>query len=78
MTKTLTPEQLAQIAEQSQKTKTAAEKVENTLKESAALLVEAKESMIIAMLKENLDVEMVSIATKTPIETIEKIRLSMQ
>ena len=78
MTKTLTPEQLAQIAEQSQKTKTAAEKVENTLKESAALLVEAKESMIIAMLKENLDVEMISIATKTPIETIEKIRLSMQ
>lgn len=78
MTKTLTAEQLAQIAEQSQKTKTAAEKVENTLKESATLLVEAKESMIIAMLKENLDVEMVSIATKTPVETIEKIRLSMQ
>lgn len=77
MTHSLSKEQLEEIALQSEQTKTAAEKVENTLKSSAALLVEAKESMIIAMLKENLDVEMISIATKTSVEYVEEIRLKL-
>ena len=78
MTSPLSNEQLKDIAAQSEKTKVAAQKVENVLKESAALLVEAKESMILAMLKEDLDVEMISIATKTPIDVVESIRLKMQ
>ena len=71
-------EQLQKIAEQSENTKNAAEKVESTLKASANLLVEAKESMIIAMLKENLDVEIISIATKTSVAQVEAIRLKVQ
>ena len=77
MTTPLSKEQLTEIATQSQETKKAAEKVENVLKESAQLLVDAKESMIIAMLKENLDVELISIATKTPVEKVKEIQLRL-
>lgn len=78
MTNSLSKEQLARLAAKSEETKAAAENVIKTLNDSAELLIEAKESMILAMLKENLDVEMISIATKTSVEQVEAIRLKMQ
>ena len=67
-------EQLQKLSEQSKATKHAAEKVGNTLKHSAQLLVEAKESMIIAMLKEDLDIDLISTATKTSHEQVLHIK----
>ena len=78
MTNSLSKEQLAQLMAKSEETKAAAENVIKTLNDSAELLIEAKESMILAMLKENLDVEMISIATKTSVEQVEAIRLKMK
>lgn len=78
MVNSLSKEQLARLAKKSEETKAAAENVEKTLNDSAALLMEAKESMILAMLKEQIDVETVSIATKTPVDVVENIRLKLQ
>lgn len=77
MVNSLSKEQLARLAKKSEETKAAAENVEKTLNDSAALLMEAKESMILAMLKEQIDAETVSIATKTPVDVVEKIRLKL-
>ena len=59
-------------------TKSAAQKVEHVLRESAASLTEAKESMIIALLKENVDLHIIHHSTGTSIERILGIKESLQ
>ncbi len=58
-------------------TKLTAQKVEHVLRESAASLTEAKESMIIALLQENVDIQIIHQSTGTPTERILEIKKSL-
>lgn len=74
----LTPEQLQQAQQKLSETKLQAEKMENVLHKSAACLVEAKESLILALLESDVDVHIISESTKTPTERVLELKASMQ
>ena len=74
----LTPEQLEQAQQKISETKLQAEKVENILHKSALCLVEAKKSLILALLESDVDIHIISQSTKTPIERILELKESMQ
>ena len=74
----LTPEQLEQAQQKSLETKLQAEKVEDILHKSALCLVEAKKSLILALLESDVDVHIISQSTKTPIERVLELKESMQ
>lgn len=66
----LTAEQIKEAQVKALETKLAAEKVEMILRNSAASLLKAKESMIFALLEEKVDLHIISQSTHTPIERI--------
>ena len=72
----LTQEQLLEAQRTTEETKRAAEKVEEVLRKSAASLLEAKEALILALLAEEVELDIISQATKTPMEQIIKLRAS--
>ena len=74
----LTTEQLEQAQQKIVETKLQAEKVEDILHKSALCLVEAKKSLILALLEAEVDVDIISESTKTPIERVLELKESMQ
>ena len=74
----LTPEQLEQAQQKIVETKLHAEKVEDILHKSALCLVEAKKSLILALLEAEVNVHIISQSTKTPIERVLELKESMQ
>ena len=74
----LTPEQLELAQQKIAETKLQAEKMEDVLHKSAICLVEAKKSLILALLEAEVDVHIISESTKTPIERILELKTSMQ
>lgn len=74
----LIPEQLEQSQQKIVETKLHAEKVEDILHKSALGLVEAKKSLILALLESDVDVHIISQSTKTPIERVLELKESMQ
>ena len=72
----LTQEQLLEAQRTTEETKRAAEKVEEVLRKSAASLLEAKEALILALLAEEVELDIISQATKTSKEQIIKLRTS--
>lgn len=74
----LTPEQLEQAQQKICDTKLQAEKVENILHKSALCLVEAKKSLILALLESDVDVYIISQSTKTPIERVLELKASIK
>ena len=74
----LTPEQLEQAQQKLSETKRQAEKMEEVLHKSAICLVEAKESLIVALIESNVDVHIISESTKTPLERVLQLKAAMQ
>lgn len=74
----LTPEQLEQAQQKISETKLQTEKVEDILHKSALCLVEAKKSIILALLESDVDVHTISQSTKTPIERVLELKASIQ
>ena len=74
----LTPEQLEQAQQRLSETKRQAEKIEDVLHKSAVCLVEAKKSLILALLESDVDIHIISESTKTPIEQIVELKASIQ
>lgn len=72
----LTQEQLLEAQRTTEETKRAAEKVEDVLRKSAASLLEAKEALILALLAEEVELDIISQATKTSKEQIIKLKAS--
>ena len=72
----LTQEQLLEAQGTMEEIKRAAEKVEEVLRKSADSLLEAKEAMILALLAEEVELDIISQATKTSKEQIIKLRTS--
>lgn len=70
----LTPEQLQQKLSE---TKLQAEKMKDILHKSAVCLVEAKESLILALLESDVDIHIISESTKTPIERVLELKTSL-
>ena len=74
----LTSKQLEQAQQKISETKLQAEKVENILHKSALCLVEAKKSLILALLEANVDIHIISQSTKTPIERVLELKASIE
>ena len=51
--------------------------MKDVLHKSAACLVEAKKSLILALLESDVDVHIISESTKTPIEQVLELKTSM-
>ena len=73
----LTADQLEQAQQKIVETKLQAEKMEDVLHKSAVCLVEAKKSLILALLESDVDVHIISESTKTPIERVLELKESM-
>ena len=73
----LTQEQLLEVQRTTEETKAAAGKVEDVLRKSATSLLEAKEALILAMLAEDVEPDIISQATKTPLEQIVELKASL-
>ncbi|WP_431028764.1 hypothetical protein [Lysinibacillus sp. LZ02] len=69
-----TSEQLEKAQKDMTETKLTAEKAEDILRKSALSLVEAKKSIILALLEEDVDVHIISESTKTPIERVLELK----
>ena len=74
----LTQEQLLEIQRTMEETKAAAGKVEDVLRKSAASLLEAKEALILALLAEDVELDIISQATKTSMEQIVELKASLE
>ena len=74
----LTQEQLLEIQRTMEETKAAAGKVEDVLRKSAASLLEAKEALILALLAEDVELDIISQATKTSMEQIVELNASLE
>ena len=73
-----TPEQLEQASQQLLEMKLQAEKTEDILRKSALCLVEAKKSLILALLEVDVDIDVISQSTKTPIERVLELKASIE
>ena len=73
----LTQEQLLEAQRTTEETKRTAEKVEDVLRKSAVSLLEAKEALILALLAEEVELDIISQATKTPMEQIIRLKASL-
>ncbi|MGM9951340.1 MAG: hypothetical protein ACI33P_14505 [Lysinibacillus sp.] len=73
----VTREQLLEAQRTMEETRMAAEKVEDVLRKSAASLLEAKEALILALLAEDVELDIISQATKTPMEQIIELKASL-
>ncbi|MFF5995820.1 hypothetical protein AAGS61_13870 [Lysinibacillus sp. KU-BSD001] len=73
-----TPGQLEKAQKDMIETKLTAEKAEDILRKSALSLVEAKKSIILALLEEDVDIHIISESTKTPLDRVVELRASIK